>query len=100
MRVSPTRSEALLWPQLRGRKLGVRFRRQHPLDRYIVDFFAPCARLVVEVDGAMHETQRAHDAIRQRAIETLFGVRFVRIRGELVERDVLVAVDIIRLELR
>ena len=53
MRHSPTDSEAALWRLLSGRKLGVQFRRQVPLaNRYIADFFAPSARLVVEVDGA------------------------------------------------
>ena len=51
MRREPERSEALLWAQLRGGRLGVRFRRQHPFAAgWIVDFYAASARLVVEVD--------------------------------------------------
>ena len=50
MRHAPTASEAALWRRLRGRRLGVQFRRQVVLGRYIVDFVAPKARLVVEVD--------------------------------------------------
>ncbi len=96
MRREPTRSEALLWAQIRGRKLGARFRRQAPLDRYIVDFYAPCHRLVVEVDGAIHDSRIEADAIRQREIQALFGVRFIRIRAELVERDVRAAVQLVR----
>jgi very-short-patch-repair endonuclease len=47
-----TESEAVLWEALRGRQLGVPFRRQMPLcGRYIVDFCAPAAWLVIEVDG-------------------------------------------------
>ncbi len=96
MRRAPTRSEALLWAQIRDRKLGARFRRQAPLDRYIVDFYGPCHKLVVEVDGAIHDSQREQDAIRQRELELLFGVHFVRIRAELVEHNVLDAVAVIR----
>jgi very-short-patch-repair endonuclease len=48
-----TLPEVLLWQQLRGRKLGRRFRRQHP-GPYVVDFFCASAALAVEVDGAVH----------------------------------------------
>ncbi|HSQ63301.1 MAG TPA: endonuclease domain-containing protein [Polyangiaceae bacterium] len=98
MRMAPTKSEALLWQQLRGRKLGARFRRQAVLGGCIVDFYAPCERLVVEVDGAVHRTPeaRVHDARRQAWLELAFGVRFVRVDAELVERDVLAAVARVR----
>ncbi len=86
----------LLWQQLRGRKLGVRFRRQHPFGRYVVDFYAACAKLVVEVDGGVHEAQREYDARRQSEIERVYGVRFVRVSAELVERDARAAAELVR----
>ncbi len=86
----------LLWQQLRQRKLGVRFRRQHPFGRYVVDFYAACAKLVVEVDGGVHEAQRAYDDARQAEIERVYGVRFVRVSAELVERDVRAAAAIVQ----
>jgi very-short-patch-repair endonuclease len=95
MRREPEPSEALLWAQLRGGKLGVRFRRQHPFAiGFIVDFFAASARLVVEVDGGYHRRGdvAADDAKRQREIEAAYGVRFLRLEAELVERDVFAAV--------
>ena len=97
-RKAPTRSEALLWAQLRGRKLGARFRRQAVLGRYIVDFLAPCHRLVVEVDGSVHQSpeQRARDAARQAELESLFHVRFVRVSAWLVEHDIAAALALIR----
>src|SRR5512135_1457663 len=66
MRKRPTRSEALLWAQLRRGKLGVRFRRQHPMLGFIVDFYCASARLVVEVDGSVHDSfeARRHDTAR------------------------------------
>jgi len=98
-RKTPTRSEALLWAQLRKRKLGVRFRRQHVFSLgLVVDFYAPALKLVVEVDGTVHDAPGAaeRDAARQALIESKYGVRFLRIRAELVERDVLGAVEIVR----
>jgi hypothetical protein len=54
MRRSPTDSEAALWRLLKGRKLGVSFKRQVPLLGYIVDFYASEVRLIVAVDGGYH----------------------------------------------
>ena len=97
-RKAPTRSEALLWAQLRGCKLGARFRRQAVLGRFIVDFLAPCHRLVVEVDGSVHDSpeQQARDVARQAELERLYDVRFVRVSAQLVERDMLAALTRIR----
>lgn len=49
-------TETILWQALSGSKLGVAFRRQVPIGRYIADFLAPACRLVVEVDGGYHAT--------------------------------------------
>ena len=54
MRVAPTTTEALLWNELRGSRLGVAFRRQVVIGRRIADFCAPSVKLVVEVDGGYH----------------------------------------------
>jgi very-short-patch-repair endonuclease len=96
MRNAPTRSEALLWAQLRGGKLGVRVRRQHPLYPFVVDFFVCAHRLAIEVDGPIHRFQREHDLARDRYLATMHRARVLRIDAELVVRDVLAAVDIIR----
>lgn len=67
LRQTMTASEVRLWQGLRGRRLdGFRFRRQHPLGRYIVDFACLSARLVVEVDGPSHQSpgQVLYDAQR------------------------------------
>src|SRR5688572_10457562 len=61
---APTLSEARLWSQLAGRRLGVAFRRQVVIGQYIVDFLAPAPRLVVEVDGAYHARRSRVDARR------------------------------------
>ena len=57
--------EVLLWRQLRGQRLaGLRFRRQHPIGPYVIDFYCPTAKLAVEVDGAYHDY---HEQIRRDA---------------------------------
>jgi len=64
MRQAPTDSEARLWRALRSSQLGVAFRRQVPLLGFIADFYAPSARLVVEVDGGYHARRVTADARR------------------------------------
>jgi very-short-patch-repair endonuclease len=54
MRRSPTPAERVLWRMLSRNQLGVRFRRQHHIGPYIVDFLCPAHRLIVEVDGGQH----------------------------------------------
>ncbi len=91
LRVQSTRSEKLLWNALRGRRIaGLKFRRQHPLGRFVLDFYCPDLRLAVEIDGDIHSTQKAADEERQRILESM-GIRFVRLPTKLVEDDLLVA---------
>ncbi len=53
MRHAPTSAEDKLWQRLRRKQvMGVKFRRQQPIDRFIVDFYSPTHRLVIEVDGS------------------------------------------------
>ena len=96
MRAVPTASERLLWEALRGGRLGVTFRRQVPLDgRFIADFLAPAAKLVVEVDGGYHDARGRADARRDAALRKL-GYRVLRIEAVLVERDIEAAVAMVR----
>jgi crossover junction endodeoxyribonuclease RuvC len=95
MRHSPTESEAELWRLLKGRQLGVSFKRQVPLLGYIVDFYASEARLVVEVDGGYHAERAKLDAKRQRRLE-LGGYRVVRVTSEVVLREPVVVVGLVR----
>ncbi len=80
-----TDTEQLLWAGLRGGRLGVYFRRRVPIGRFIVDFLAPSARLVVEVDGGYHASRRTADARRDEKLARL-GYRILRIDAELVRR--------------
>jgi very-short-patch-repair endonuclease len=95
MRFAPTWTEYLLWQAIRGKRLGVAFRRQVPIGRYIVDFLAPGARLVVEVDGGYHVQRGAADPRRDAALRRA-GYRVLRLDGELVRRDLNTAVEQVR----
>ncbi len=69
LRQSPTTAEQLLWRHLRNRQLaGTKFRRQHPLGPYILDFVCLEQGLVVEVDGGQHADLQAQAYDRQRAV--------------------------------
>ena len=64
-----TPAERALWEQVRdGRLCGARFRRQHFIAGFIVDFYCHAARLIVEVDGEIHAFQRSDDAVREAAL--------------------------------
>lgn len=88
MRCAPTPAEDRLWQQLRSRQLGgFKFRRQHTLDRFIVDFYCSKVRLVIEVDGPVHLYTPEEDAIRQAFLENA-GMRVLRFTNEQVETNV------------
>ncbi|MCW2390274.1 very-short-patch-repair endonuclease [Sphingobium sp. B11D3B] len=80
--------EVLLWQQLRRRSLGLRFRRQHPIPPYVVDFYCARQRLVVEIDGEAHNRgdRPARDASRD-AFLTARGLRPCRINAAEVLAD-------------
>ena len=102
MRHAPTTSEALLFEQLRGGKLGVTFRRQVPLaERYIADFYASEIKLVVEVDGGYHAERVRADARRDRALAklgcTVFRLSAAEVMADLSAVVARVATEVARL---
>ena len=83
LRETQTNAEARLWQALRNRRLArCKFRRQHPIDRYIVDFVTLDGRLIIEIDGATHgsNAEVARDAERTRVLESL-GFHIVRVNN-------------------
>ncbi|WP_342657828.1 endonuclease domain-containing protein [Sphingomonas sp. NY01] len=84
-----TLPEVLLWEQLRGRRCGLRFRRQHPVGPYVADFCCLAERLIVEVDGEAHGRgdRPCCDRTRDRFLEEN-GFRVLRIAAADVQRDV------------
>jgi len=75
-----TKAEIFLWNELKDRKIfNVKFRRQFSIGAYIVDFYSPEIKLVIEVDGVTHLTKEEiqYDEHRQKEIETL-NIKFLR----------------------
>jgi lysyl-tRNA synthetase class 2 len=71
-RQNQTDAERMLWLRLRDRRLaGWKFKRQVPIDRFVVDFCCSDAKLIVEVDGGQHDQNREPDAERTRALEAI-----------------------------
>src|SRR3990167_9930713 len=64
LRRNATNTEKLLWEELRAGKLGYKFKRQHSVGGYILDFFCPGKRLIIEVDGGVHIVQGHYDKNR------------------------------------
>lgn len=89
MRKNYTDAEGILWQELRNNKLGVKFRRQHPIDAYITDFIALQEKLIVEVDGGYHENeeQKLYDQNRSKVLEEI-GFNIIRFTNEEVINDI------------
>jgi very-short-patch-repair endonuclease len=99
LRTGSTRSERILWQILRNRRFfGRKFRRQQPIGPFIVDFFCAEERLVIEVDGGIHNNQVEHDSERQQLLEAS-GLRVLRVTSQEVENDLTFVLSKIRNEL-
>ena len=86
LRERSTRAERTVWNWLRNRTLfGLKFRRQHPVDRYILDFYCPELQLCIELDGGVHNefAVAMHDAQRDNDLAKL-GITVVRIENHFV----------------
>jgi len=84
MRRHPTRGERALWEALRGRRChGLKIRRQVILGGFIVDFYCPALKVVIEVDGAAHDPERTkeRDIGRDQALLSL-GVHMIRLKDD------------------
>ena len=90
MRHSQTAAEATLWIHLRNRKMEFKFRRQHPIERFIIDFYCPEVKLCVEIDGESHlePRQQEYDAARTKYLESL-GCTVIRFANEEVRFNIL-----------
>jgi leucyl-tRNA synthetase len=88
MRKGHTEAEDILWQQLRNNQLGEKFRRQHPVDAYIVDFICLQKRLIVEADGGYHENeeQKTYDAERTKVLDEI-GFTIIRFTNEEVIKN-------------
>ena len=87
LRSNMTLAEVLLWEKLNRRQLGVRFNRQKPIGKWVVDFYCKELQLAIEVDGHSHNFKKIDDDMRQQNLETL-GIRFLRFWDCEVKNDI------------
>jgi len=90
LRNAATFAEATLWEHLKGKQLaGRKFRRQHSIGPYVVDFYCPAEKLAVELDGSTHDNARAQQRdVTRDAYLAAVGIRTLRIPSKEVMRDV------------
>lgn len=77
LRKESTPAERKLWATLRGDKLGVKFRRQHAIGKYIPDFVCAQKKLIIELDGSQHLEQVKYDEERTKTLNAL-GYKVIR----------------------
>ena len=83
-----TPAEKLLWNRLRNRQLsGFKFRRQHPTDSYILDFYCPEKHLAIEIDGDSHEERLRYDQIRTEFLKK-YGYKVIRFSNHQVHFEI------------
>ena len=90
LRRNETKAEKLLWEKLRNNQLeGLKFRRQHPVNIYIADFYCHKFKLMIELDGDYHnqEEQKQKDEVRTEVLR-LNGLKIIRFKNEEVEQDI------------
>ena len=95
LRRNNTRYESILWQKLRNKKLhGVKFNRQHAIKFiinghkrfFVADFYCFEHKLVIEIDGEIHERQKDHDELRTYIMNTI-GIKVIRFKNEEIENN-------------
>ena len=87
LRKKQTHEEQKVWEVLRNRRFhNLKFRRQHVLEGFVVDFYCHRLRLVVEIDGKVHEKQKEYDGLRQAILEES-GYIIIRVSNDEVNRN-------------
>ena len=98
LRSNLTTSEAVLWKYLQKQQLdGRKFRRQHSIENYIVDFYCASEKLIIEVDGSIHDNlgQANADFIRDKRLNEL-GFHVLRIENDLIMEQIDTALNCIK----
>ncbi len=88
LRANITPEETILWERLKGKQIcNVRFRRQHPINKYIVDFYCHEAKLVIELDGKIHLKRKGYDKDRTRILNEL-NLDVIRFSNEKIHSNI------------
>lgn len=88
LRKEDTKAEKILWEELRSYKLGIKWRRQHPVDMYILDFYSPKINLCIELDGSPHNIKenKEYDDARVEYLKNK-GIKTIRFWNSEVEKN-------------
>jgi len=93
LRRTSTPEEQEVWELLRNRNfMNLKFRRQHVLEGFVVDFYCPELRLAIEIDGKIHLKQKEYDRLRQVLIEEK-EITFIRITNKAINKNVEIVYD-------
>jgi len=95
MRANPTEAEKLLWEKLRNKQLGVKFRQQHVINKFIVDFCSIQSALIIEIDGKIHDRQGEEDTDRTKILEKE-GYTVIRFSNDEILSDIEKVISIIK----
>jgi len=98
LRREMTQAEKILWKALRNRQLGgLKFRRQHPISRYILDFYCHSAKLGIELDGKYHDekSQQLYDVDRTENL-ALYDIQIIRFKSGDILNDLKKTLEIIQ----
>ena len=95
LRKNMTEAEKLLWTRLNKSQLCVRFKAQHPIDIFIADFYCHSCKLVIELDGKIHDQQKEYDEGRSAEIEK-WGITVIRFTNDEVFKDLDAVVEKIK----
>ncbi|HUS01980.1 MAG TPA: endonuclease domain-containing protein [Chitinophagaceae bacterium] len=89
LRKNMTHAESILWAHLKTKPNGLKFRRQHPLGIYIADFYCHKLKLVIELDGKIHDNEEVilNDEIRQKLMEK-DGLTVIRFKNNEILNDI------------
>jgi len=87
LRKRMTPQEIILWSRLKRGQLGCKFRRQHSIGNYIVDFYCPEKKLIVEIDGWQHRENGEYDAERTKFFESL-GFSVLRFWNDEINKNI------------
>ena len=89
LRRNPTHFENILWQHKKTNKLSVRFKRQHPIWMYIADLYCHELKLVIEVDGSIHDLIeiKEYDVLREEDIKS-FGIKVIRFTNDEIKHNV------------
>lgn len=99
MRINLTPAEEVLWNELKEKKLnGFKFRNQHPIYRYIIDFYCHEKLLAIEIDGDIHKQRHDYDEYRNEFLKNI-GIKTLRFSNERVLNNTKQVLEIITKEL-